>query len=389
MNTHSQPSSKRPGTSASGALADVEAIALFDALQDPVAIIDLTPGKVSWCSAEFVSRFPAVPPGTSLEVFLLTFDGLDRCMAEAQGEKTEAPDPVRGVVHYQGRVRFEATVARAGKGRVVFRVEDIAERERITQRHLEDRERLLFTSRAISVSEMATTLAHEINQPIGAISNLLRGIGMRLRRGGTDSGEILVALDRAIDQALFASRIIARIRNYTHSLQPQRTRIDLVGLVRASMVLLDWEIQREGIVVCVNLGDSALSVEGDEVMLQQVLVNLLRNAIDAMRGAPHDVRRLEVGVRLCEGQVEISVSDSGCGLSAEAEKNLFVPFVSTKPTGMGVGLNICRSFIELHQGRLWLSHNEGAGCTFHITLPVSGDSDASESTQPQGEHCPP
>ncbi len=384
-NTHSQSSPQRPGVRASGILADAEAIALFDALQDPVVFIDLASDKVSWCSAEFASRFPAVPPGASLATLLLAFDGLDRCVAGMQGEETAVAGPVRGVVHYEGRVRFEAAVARAGKHRVVLRVEDIAERERVTQRHLEDRERLLFTSRAISVSEMATTLAHEINQPIGAISNLLRGIGMRLRRGGADNNEILTALDRAIDQARFAARIIARIRDYTHSLQPQRTRIDLVGLVRASMVLLDWEIQREGIVVCVNLGDSALSVEGDEVMLQQVLVNLLRNAIDAMRGAPHDARRLEVRVQAVEGQVEITVSDSGCGLSAEAEKNLFVPFVSTKPTGMGVGLNICRSFIELHQGRLWLSHNEAAGCTFHITLPVLGDTKADgepESTQP-------
>jgi len=103
-----------------------------------------------------------------------------------------------------------------------------------------------------------------------------------------------------------------------------------------------------------------------------VLVNLLRNAIDAMRGASRDARRLEVEAQLVDDQVEITISDSGCGLSAETEKNLFVPFVSTKPSGMGVGLNICRSFVELHQGRLWLTHNEDVGCTFHVTLPVSG-----------------
>ncbi len=371
MNACSQSPPCLPDMPASGVLTGTEAIASLDALQDYIAIIDLALGEVSWCSSAFVARFPAARPGTPLDVLLSVFDGLDMYMTGEWGETAGAENIARGGLYYEGSARFDATVAPIGENRVVFRVEDIAERERITQRHLEDRERLLFTSRAISVSEMATTLAHEINQPIGAISNLLRGIGMRLRRGGGDSEEILAALDRAIDQAQFASRIIARIRDYTHSFQPQRTGIDLVRLVRASMALLDWEIQREGIVTCVNLGDSALSVDGDEVMLQQVLVNLLRNAIDAMRGASHDVRRLEVGVQLVDDQVEITVSDSGCGLSAEAEEKLFVPFVSTKPTGMGVGLNICRSFVELHQGRLWLSHNEGAGCTFHVTLPIS------------------
>lgn len=374
MIARSQLSPNPSNTPASGVLDGAEAIASLNALQDYVAIIDLALGEVSWCSSAFVARFPAARPGTPLDILLSVFDGLDMYVTRARGEVAGTAGLARGGVHYEGSARFDAAVAPIGENRVVLRVEDIAERERVTQRHLEDRERLLFTSRAISVSEMATTLAHEINQPIGAISNLLRGIGMRLRRGDGGSEEIIAALDRAIDQALFASRIIARIRDYTHSLQPQRTRIDLVKLVRASMVLLDWEIQREGIVTCVNLGDAPLSVDGDEVMLQQVLVNLLRNAIDAMRGASHGARRLEVGVQLADGQVEISVSDSGCGLTAEAEEKLFVPFVSTKPTGMGVGLNICRSFVELHQGRLWLSHNEDVGCTFHVTLPVSGDS---------------
>jgi two-component system sensor histidine kinase DctS len=385
MSVHSYSSPRPPSTLANDALLVADITRALDVLQDYLAIIDLAPGEVVWCSTAFAARFPAASRGTPLENLLQTFDGLETCLLAVQVRNLTSADSAQemeqgrrsGVVRYQGNDSFEVVVATLDEDKVVLRMEDITERERVTQRHLEDRERLLFTSRAISVGEMATTLAHELNQPIGAVSNLLRGIGMRLRRGGEDSGEILTALDRAIDQAVFASRIIARIRDYTHSLQPRRERIDLVQLVSASVALLDWEIRREGIAICLNLADAPLPVEGDEVMLQQVLVNLLRNAIDAMRSAAPDARRLDVGTRQADGQVEITVSDSGCGLSAEAEKNLFVPFVSTKPTGMGVGLNICRSFVELHQGRLWLSHNEDMGCTFHITLPVSEDATGS------------
>jgi signal transduction histidine kinase len=113
-------------------------------------------------------------------------------------------------------------------------------------------------------------------------------------------------------------------------------------------------------------------VAGDGVMLQQVLVNLLRNALDAMIDTPAGQRRLAIASRLDDaGQVEIAIADSGSGIDADAASQLFMPFFSTKPTGMGIGLNICRSLIELHQGRLWYTPNDGGGCTFHIALPLA------------------
>lgn len=366
MNAHPHSSSNRAHTTV------VDVANAFNALRDCIAIIDLTLGEVVWRSSTFLARFPATARDTLLDTLLLTFDGLGDCLAGMRGEERKSAGVRRGVVRFEGDEYYEAIVAPMNGDSVVLRMEDVAERERVTQRHLEDREQLLFTSRAISVSEMATTLAHELNQPIGTIANLLRGIGMRLHRSNGGSEEILAALDRATDQALFAAKIITRIRDYTHSLQPRREHIDIADLVCASVALLDWEIRRERIAVHLDAGTAALPVEGDEVMLQQVLVNLLRNAIDAMRGGAHETQRLEVRAQLIDSEVEITISDSGCGLSAEAEKDLFVPFISTKPTGMGVGLNICRSFVELHQGKLWVSHNEDVGCTFHVTLPVLG-----------------
>ncbi len=263
------------------------------------------------------------------------------------------------------------------------------------QRHLEDRERLLFTSRSVSVGEMASTLAHEINQPIGTVANVLRGALARLEHWPPPDGasaeeqlrfsrELQEGLRLALDQALFAGRIIGRIREYTHSHQPRREPVDLHALLRDSLALLDWEIARDGVQASLELAAASRDgapyrVNGDAVMLQQVVVNLLRNALDALRerAASPAPRRLQVRTHVPApgagpAEIEVHIADNGVGLAADAEHQLFVPFQSTKPTGMGIGLNICRSFIELHQGRLWFTRNpvsEG-GCTFHIALPL-------------------
>lgn len=253
------------------------------------------------------------------------------------------------------------------------------------QRHLEDRERLLFTSRSVSIGEMAATLAHEINQPIGTVGNVLRGLATRLERLQSDVAhgaplaeplaERLAELQQgtrlALDQTLFAARVIGRIREYTHSRQPNRQRLDLAALARDSAALLDWAFARQGVPLRVEAPGPA-HVVGDAVMLQQVLVNLLRNALDAHRGhTPAGGAAVSLRLSAQAGEWELAIADRGGGISREAEGRLFVPFASSKPDGMGLGLKICRSFIELHQGRLWFTRNpadQGGGCTFHIAL---------------------
>jgi two-component system, LuxR family, sensor kinase FixL len=258
---------------------------------------------------------------------------------------------------------------------------------RATKRHLEDRERLLFTSRSVAVGEMASTLAHEINQPIGAVTNVLRGIQARLDKalsGGAQPALDLAHLQQgvrlALDQALFAARVIGRIREYTHSRQPRRDPVDPHALLRDSVRLLDWEFERDGVSTTLALADEGAPVwtQADAVMLQQVVINLLRNALDALRERSHGAPAIRVSTVLraasggAAGDIEITIRDNGCGLADDAEQRLFVPFQSTKPTGMGIGLNICRSFIELHQGRLWFSRNppQEGGCAFHVALPL-------------------
>lgn len=249
------------------------------------------------------------------------------------------------------------------------------------QRHLRDREELLFTSRSVSIGEMASTLAHEINQPVGTIVNVLRGLAARLSRlpVSDDNGAMVAELQQgvklALDQAQFAARIVGRIREFTQSRQPDHQALDLRALALDCVALLDWEFAREGIAVQADM-PHAYWVRGDALMLQQVSVNLLRNALQAYRGVangPAAAGPAQVSLRLQalgETEVELSISDQGCGISEDAADPLFVPFQSSKPDGMGIGLKICRSFIELHQGRLWFTRHASppGGCTFHIAL---------------------
>jgi two-component system, LuxR family, sensor kinase FixL len=341
----------------------------LQALGELVLLIDLDEGWLPWCSAPALAVLAPLRVGAPLAKLCERMPGL-RALLDAP----PAGGNAIAAVQVDGR-HFDVTMASDGGQRVALRLSDAGERERAVQRHLEDRERLLFTSRAVSVGEMASTLAHELNQPIGAIANLLRGVRMRMAReteAGVAGSEVQRAVERATEQALFASRIIARIREYTQSRQPRREAFDLGAAVRASVELLDWELQRDGVQCVLDIAPGeALVVEGDEVMLQQVFVNLVRNALDAMRGLPPgQPRTLTVRAHTQGTQAEVGIADTGCGLTDDAAAQLFVPFVSTKPTGMGIGLNICRSFVELHQGRLWFERRSPTGCSFNVALPL-------------------
>lgn len=253
---------------------------------------------------------------------------------------------------------------------VLLRLDDERERLHHLQRQLDDREGLLFTSRSLTVSEMGSVLAHELNQPIGATVNLLRGLKLRLARRHPDSTEELAALDKAVQQVSYASQIIGRVREYTQSRQPKTETLDLVDLVHQSLALLDWDLQREAVRLVLRLPTTHVPVQGDTVMLQQVLINLLRNALDALRLDRPAQPVIDIELQLDGGRAELRVGDNGPGITPQTEARLFVPFSSTKPTGMGLGLSICRSLIEMHQGRLWFTRREAGGCCFHFALPL-------------------
>lgn len=342
---------------------------------DAVALIDDQAGEVLEASTPMQSLLP-VSNGRALPAWCRAVPGLLEGLVRARA-------PGAALAFRCGAEQeYGAELALLDERRLLLRLRDerAAEQERLRtlRRQLDDREGLVFTSRSLSIGEMGSTLAHELNQPIGAAANLLRGLRVRLARRGRERGSFedgvadeLAAVERAIEQVMYAAKVIARIREFTHSRAPKRQAVDLAALMRASASLLDWELQRVGVHLTLDLPEAPVVVRGDAVMLQQVVVNLLRNAIDALREERPAEPRISLALRCHRGEAEARIADNGVGLSAEAEQRLFVPFSSTKPNGMGIGLAICRSFVELHQGRLWFSRGPERGCTFHLGLPLA------------------
>jgi len=347
--------------------------AALTAFGDAAALLDVRSRSLRWASPAWLALKPALGTGTPLSALERALPGLAAARIAALAGATS--------VRVGAALEWELQAA-PFDGACLLRLTDRREQSRVVQRQLDDREQLLFTSRVISVGEMAATLAHELNQPIGAAANLLRGLRARLARraAGLDADEA-AALDRAIEQVMFASRVIARIREFTHNHQPRHARVDLAALLRASASLLDWDVRRTGARVSLELPEGGAFVRGDEVMLQQVIVNLMRNALDAMRTDPPEEPQLALRLLRRSGEVELQVCDNGCGLEDDAAAKLFVPFASTKPNGMGIGLSICRSFVELHQGRLWFSRNADRGATFHLGLPLVAATQATATTR--------
>lgn len=334
---------------------------------------------LTWRSPAFAAAFPEWREGEALTAVECRLPGLTEAIAAARREG--ASDAL--IVQPGGRRVHDARLA-LSDGLVFLELSDAAERQEAQQRHLADREELLTTSRVLSVGEMATMIAHELNQPIGSIANILRGLKARLQRGALTLETGAEALDRATEQALYASGVIQRVRTFVDQRQPQVQRLDLARLARNTLDLLDWEITRDRVTARAATPPDLPAVLGDPVMIQQVLVNLARNALDAMRGADLPRRELIIEARhsLDARQIELTLTDTGPGVPEEASARVFSPFFSTRSGGMGVGLGICRSIIELHRGRLWFTPGETGGSVFHIALPLAAAETPTEEARP-------
>jgi len=244
-----------------------------------------------------------------------------------------------------------------------------SDRDDYMRKYVAEQEELFNTSRSISVGEITTTLAHELNQPLGTLLNIVNGIRSRIDNTFPKADEILQALELAEKQAHFASEILLKVRSFTRSRQPVMGPCNVRQLIDDTLKLLDWKFQAENINVTYNADINDLVVRGDVTLLQQVLVNLLRNGIESMTNVEQDARMIQISAFHRDGSVGIDISDSGHGIDQNKMDDLFTLFRSNKPNGMGVGLNICLSFIELHRGKFWFTQNDTRGCTAHILIP--------------------
>jgi len=246
---------------------------------------------------------------------------------------------------------------------------DISDRKATEEIVRQQQEKVALTSRLMTMGEMASSLAHELNQPLTAISNYSLGTVSRLRGGNVTAADLLPALEKTAGQAQRAGNIIRRIREFVKRAEPRRRPTLATRIVEDAIGFAEIEAAKKQIAIRTQVPPDLPPLNVDPILIEQLLLNLLKNAIDAMANA--STRRIDVLVRRLDEMAEFSVIDHGSGIPAENRESLFEPFFSTKSEGMGMGLNICRSIVEFHKGRLVLEENPDGGSIFRFTLPLA------------------
>jgi two-component system sensor kinase FixL len=262
--------------------------------------------------------------------------------------------------------------AQGSPQRHVGTIRDVTERRQGEDEARSLQDRLTHFSRLSTMGEMAAGLAHEINQPLAAIATYAQA-GQRFLKSPRDSdADVLEALEQISAQALRAGEVIRHLRNFVKNREVKREAVDCNHLLDDLRTLAETDARLHDVRLRIEAAPDLPAVFADPIQLQQVLLNLVRNAIDAMQDAPAERREVVLSTHVRpEGLIEIIVSDCGAGLAPDAVEQLFHPFFTTKSTGTGLGLAISNSIVRAHGGRLWHTPNPGTGARFHFTLPVT------------------
>jgi len=247
---------------------------------------------------------------------------------------------------------------------------DISEAKRAEALARAQQEQLERTARLLAVGEMAATLAHELNQPLGAVANYTSAAVRLLQSGSPDTAQVLSLMEKCGAQALRAGDVVHRIREFVRKRPPVRLPERADALIADALAAAEGELQAPP-EIHVEVPAGLPRVAAERVMIARVMLNLVRNGLEAMAALPGRDRVLAVRAEARGRDVEFQFADRGCGIPQEMEGRLFQPFFSTKADGMGLGLAICRSIVEYHRGELWFTRNPEGGTTFHFTLPVA------------------
>jgi C4-dicarboxylate-specific signal transduction histidine kinase len=332
--------------------SDERFVTVLEGLDAAVYVSDTQTGELLYANEQFRKAFAAsAPPQTTNE------------------NEAEFRDSIAGrwyLIHSRAIRWVDGRLVRLNIAT------DVTARKQAEELGRQQLEKLQMTSRLITVGEMASTLAHEINQPLAAIANYIMGCVRRLGACGWDARELLEAMEKASAQAERAGTIIQRVREFVRKREPEFAACDLNEIITEVAQMVAIEAEESAVRVKLELEPALRPVRADKVMIEQVVLNLVKNAIESMQDTAPERRRLAIRSSAgAGGGAHAEVADHGLGLPRELEENLFTPFFTTKPQGMGMGLHICRSIIEMHDGRLWASRNPGGGSTFHFSLPAA------------------
>ncbi len=344
---------------------------------------NVTTGEVSWSAEHFrIFGLDSETARPSYAVFVNRIHPEDRPAFEdmlenavREGSNFEwdfrivTPDGATKYLHSLGHL----TAYGAGTTEFIGTVMDVTERrvaEEALRSALADLER---ASRLSTMGQLTASIAHEINQPLAAIITNADACLLWLEADRPDLEEARQAATRIVRNGHRAGDIIKSVRALTRKSTPEMVPLDINDVIREVIVLMGAEFRRHGVRVETSLPSNLNSVIGDRVQLQQVVLNLIMNAIEAMANSGHGQRRMQIRSGNDESErVLVAVEDSGPGLDFAGTERLFEAFFTTKPEGMGMGLSICRSIIDAHGGRLWASPNLPNGAVFQFTLPATG-----------------
>jgi two-component system sensor kinase FixL len=254
--------------------------------------------------------------------------------------------------------------------RFVGIIRDLSAQRAAQQRTRSIEQRLAHMGRFDLMGEMAAGIAHEINQPLAAIATYAQAGTRMLQRDGVDSETLKEILGKIDQQARRAGQVIANIRRLIRKQEIETRSLDVARVIADTMTLIEADARSEGIPVHVRIAKGLAAVRADAVQLQQVLLNLTRNSVDAMRGAPGRERGIIIAAEPTESKgVRITVTDHGHGVSPQLGDNIFHPFITTKRDGLGVGLAISRTIVQSYRGTLTYADNPAGGAVFTIELP--------------------
>ncbi|MBV8457652.1 MAG: PAS domain-containing protein, partial [Acetobacteraceae bacterium] len=349
-------------------------------------------GEVRW-SAEHFRMFGYDPAKTEPSYTIFTEriypedrPSLEQTIATAVAERHQFQVeyrivlPDRSLKHLLSLGRPGMT--RSGDLEYVGTVMDITERKRAEaeareseRRYREVQMELAHANRLATMGQLTASIAHEVNQPIAAtLTNAQAGLRW-LGRQPPDLEEVRQALGRIVGNGTRAGEVIDRLRALIQKAPPRKDRFEINGAIQEVIELTRSEAIKNGVAVRTELGERLPYVLGDRVQLQQVILNLVVNAVEAMSGVNDGVRELVVSTDQADtDNILVAVKDSGPGLAPVSVDRAFDPFYTTKPAGLGMGLSICRSIIETHGGRLWMTANQPHGAIFQFTVPVSPSS---------------
>jgi len=353
--------------------ADERFVHVLEELQAAVYVADYDGGRILYANHNLARLLDADPDSLDARELGERFGITPLAAPQSQTEfiSREIRNPASGRWYLVKSGPIPWTSRRQVSLQVITEITELKQAQTLKR---QNQEMLHQTARLASLAEIASTLAHEVNQPLMAIATY-NDAGLRML-GGTrfNKDDLITALQRSREQALRAGKIIRGVRDFIRSRRTTPTDCDINALVRHAIDLLETPLDENGIDIALSLSDSPLQACADQTLLVQVILNLVQNAIEAMAKNDPARRKLSIAsTRTEKDTIIVSVSDQGRGIPADLGEQPYMPLFTTKMQGMGLGLSICRSVVEAHGGRIWHDKNVDGGCSFHFSLPPENE----------------